>query len=364
MRSHHGMSHRIVSRALLSLVLLACAAGAAFAGSEERKGTSGAHELGLAVGPRGSALGSPVVSDASGIVAMFWNPAGLATLEGTEVMFTHQQFFAEMDLNYAALATRWAGGVIGFDAKVLSIGDIIVTTEDAPEGTGEILNPTFAVIGLTYGRQFTDRVLFGGTAHYVTEQIGSNHASGMAFDFGVQYLTGWNGLKLGMTMQNFGTSMKFEGADFETNLLPPDSDPQASNRTFSSTSSSFEMPSHFALAASYDAWTSNQQRLAALGSFQNNNFGLDNFGLGLEWNFRSLYALRGSWFGEFGTTGGADEDSQAEFHSGGDLYTGYALGGAAYIRTGDQGRMGVEVAWRPVQEFFDDIIEVGLKIKF
>jgi hypothetical protein len=361
MRSHHI---RIVSRALWTLVLLACATGAAQAGSDERKGTSGAHELRLGVGPRGSALGSPVVADVSGIEAMFWNPAGIAGLEGTEAMFTHQQYFAEMDLNYAALATRWLGGVLGFDAKVLSIGDIIVTTEDAPQGTGEILNPTFAVIGVTYGRQFTDRVLFGGTLHYVNEAIGANRASGLAFDFGVQYLTGWHGMKLGMAMQNFGQSMEFTGSDFETNLLPPDSDPQASNRTFSSTSASFEMPSSFALAASYDAWAANQQRLAIMGSFQNNNFELDNFGLGAEWSYRDLYALRGSWFGEFGTVSGPDDDSSLEFHSGNDLYSGYALGAAAAIKTGDVGKIGIEVAWRPVQEFFDDVLEVGIKFRF
>jgi hypothetical protein len=42
-----------------------------------------------------------------------------------------------MTLNYAAIAAKVGKvGVLGVHAKVLSIGDVIVTTEDAPDGTG------------------------------------------------------------------------------------------------------------------------------------------------------------------------------------------------------------------------------------
>jgi opacity protein-like surface antigen len=159
--------------------------------------------------------------------------------------------------------------------------------------------------------------------------------------------------------------MEFEGSDFEVNLVPPGSDPQASNRTFRSTSAAFEMPSYFTLAATYDLWKQDQQRLAALGSFQNNNFALDHLAGGLEWTYRESYALRASWFGSFGSTGAADdEDSEVEFDSGDDLYSGFALGAGASIRTGDTGRLGFDIAWRPVREWFDDVVEVGLKFGF
>ena len=55
--------------------------------------------------------------------------------------------------------------------KVLNVGDITVTTEDAPEGTGEILTPNFAVVGLTYGRRMTDRVLIGLTGSFINEKV-------------------------------------------------------------------------------------------------------------------------------------------------------------------------------------------------
>jgi hypothetical protein len=170
------------------------------------------------------------------VTAGFWNPAGLGTLEGTEALFTHTQYIADMSVNYAAIAVKAGGfGTLGFSAKVLSIGDIIVTTEQAPDGTGEIMSPTFGVFGVSWGRQFTDRVQFGAGVNYVNESIASARASGVAFDFGLQYLTGFNGLQFGIVMKNFGTTMSFDGADFDNTLQPPTGDPSQENRTYRST---------------------------------------------------------------------------------------------------------------------------------
>ncbi|HYM82261.1 MAG TPA: PorV/PorQ family protein [Candidatus Limnocylindria bacterium] len=350
--------------ALTGLVLL-CAAAPVWAGNEGRKGTSGAHELRLPVGPRGSALGGSVVGDVTGVESIFWNPAGLGALEGTQALFSHTQYFAEQKLNFAAVATQLGGfGVIGLNVKVLSIGDIIVTTEDAPEGTGDVISPTFTVLGLSLARQFTDRVLFGGTVNLVNERILNTTASGVAFDLGVQYLTGWRGLKLGMAMKNFGTSMEFDGDDFETNIRPPDSDPTSANRTFRSTSTSFEMPSYFTLAATYDVLTAAENRLALLGSFQNNNFIGDNVSGGAEWNYRNTFALRGSYFASIvSSTDPITGEDSGDVKGGDDLYTGLAFGAGARVTTGGS-KLGIDVAYRPVRDFFDDTVEVGLRLEF
>jgi hypothetical protein len=366
-RSHSSRrgSRGLAIGALAGLALLCVGSLPALAGNEGRKGTSGALELQIPVGPRGTALGGSVVGDVDGVESIFWNPAGLGSLEGTEAMFTHTSYFADQKVNFASVATKLGDfAVIGLNVKVLSIGDIIVTTEDAPDGTGDVLSPTFAVFGLSLARQFTDRVLFGGTMNLVNERILNNTASGIAFDFGVQYLTGWRGLRLGMVMKNFGTSMKFDGPDFETNLRPPDSDPTSANRTFRSTSASFEMPSYFTLAATYDMLSSPEQKLAMLGSFQNNNFGGDNVSGGLEWSYRNTFAVRGSYFGSIiSATDPITGQDSGEVKGGDDLYTGLAFGAGAKVKTGGT-RLAVDVAYRPVRDFFDDTVEVGLKLNF
>jgi hypothetical protein len=355
---------------ILALVLLALRAGAvvpAQAGSNGRKGTEGAPELTIAVGARGSALGGAVVGDASGVEAMFWNPAGLGTLTKTETMFSHTQYFADMTLNYAAVASKLGDfGVLGFSAKVLSVGDIIVTTESAPEGTGEIAQPTFTVLGLTWAKQFTDRVLFGASGNLVSERVINQSATGMAFDFGVQYVTDWRGLKLGMVMKNFGSGMTYSGPGSELSLLPPDQDPSGQPRIFTSETSSFELPSFFTMGGSCDLYSVPQYRITALGALQNNNFQGNALRAGLEWRYRDQFALRGSYYGSFvGTTNANTAVDESRFQGGDDLYTGLALGGGVNLRVGDTSRMGVDVTWRPVRNgYFDDIIDIGLKLSF
>jgi len=358
---------RLIILALVLLALLAGAAAPALAGSNGRKGTEGAPELSIPVGPRGEALGGAVVGDVNGVEAMFWNPAGLGTLPKTEAMFSHTQYFADMKLNYAAIASNLGNfGVLGFSAKVLSVGDVIVTTEAAPEGTGEIAQPTFTVLGFTWAKQFTDRVVFGTTGSLVSEHIINQSATGVAFDFGVQYLTGWRGLKMGMVMKNFGPGMTYSGPGTEISLIPADQDPSGQPRIFTSETSSFELPSYFTMGGSIDAYSTPQYRLTLLGALQNNNFQGNAMRAGVEWGYRDLVALRGSYFGSYrGTTDPNTAEDHSKFVGGDDLYTGLALGGGVKVRTGDTGRLGVDFTWRPVRQgLFDDIIDVGIKLNF
>ena len=357
--------NRLAIRALGLAALLALAVGSAWAGSDERKGTSGATELLIPVGPRSSAMGGASSSDVTGIEAIYWNPAGLAMLERTEAQFSHITYFAGMDVNYGALAMKAGGlGSLGLSAKVLSIGEIIVTTETAPDGTGEIIEPTFTVLTGSWGRQFTDRVNFGASINYVSERVLSMSASGVAMDFGVQYITGWSGLILSMTMKNFGNSMTYTGDNLSVNVQPPGSDPTASNRTLNFSSSNFEMPSYFTLAAGYDAWRQGESAMRFRGSFQNNNFVGDHYTLAAEYNYKEYAAVRGSWFGTATTsTDPATLEDSMNFDSGDDLYSGFALGGSFMVKTGET-RLGVDIAWKPAREFFDDIVEVGLRFEF
>src|SRR5262245_34537716 len=80
------------------------------AGSVERMGTNGAPELLISVGPRSNALGGNAVADVTGSEALFWNPAGLAVLKGTEVVLSHIDHIGETDVNFFSIATK-AGSI-------------------------------------------------------------------------------------------------------------------------------------------------------------------------------------------------------------------------------------------------------------
>ena len=340
--------------ALLALLLVA---GTAHAGSDERQGTSGANELRIPVGPRSTALGGTTVADAYGPEALYWNPAGLATMNETDVYFSHLSYIADMGVNYFAVTTKAGSfGNIGFSAKMLDVGDVFVTTEAAPEGTGEVLSPTFATFGLSYARQFTDRVRFGATAQFINETVREARARGVAFDFGFQYDTGYNGLAFGFVMKNFGTAMEFSGSDFEFNVPVPDAEPSASNRTVTSTSSSFEMPSYFQIGAGYDlinagSAASSNNHLRVLGTFSSMNFTPDEVRGGAEYSYKDMFALRAGY-------GSRVSNSDA------DVYNGFSFGAGLNLKIGSTSRLRFDYANRMVKEFFDDTNEFAVRLTF
>src|SRR5439155_4633028 len=207
-------------------------------------------------------------------------------------VFTHTKYIADIDLNYFGVAQSFGDwGSLGFSAKVLSIGEMLRTTEDSPDGNGETFSPTFSTLGLTYARRMTDRVNFGGTVYYVAERIMQETAAGAAFDFGFQYDTGFSGVRLGMSMKNFGRQMTFTGSDLERDVRLSTDDPQAKARTLTLTSSDFELPSYFQLGTSVPL-TRGVNEVTAYGSYQSNSFGLDNGCAGAEFAYRKTGALR------------------------------------------------------------------------
>ena len=344
----------LAAAAAIALVAIGVAGSVtpARAGSEERQGTSGAGELKIPVGPRSTALAGTTVADAYGAEAIYWNPAGLGNLNGTQAYFSHLGYIADMNVNYFALVTK-AGdfGSIGFSAKVLDVGDVVVTTEEAPDGTGEVMSPSFSVLGLTYARQFTDKVRFGATAQFVNEKVENASARGLAFDFGFQYDTGYNGLVFGFVMKNFGSSMEFTGSDFEFNVPIPDAEPGSANRTVTTTAAPFEMPSYFQMGLTYDIVRQEQNQFKILGTFMSNNFTPDEFRGGAEYTYKDQFALRAG-YGRRVT--GADAD----------VYDGFSWGAGLNLGIGSSTKMRFDYSNRMVKSFFDDTHEFAVGLNF
>ncbi|MEW5795197.1 MAG: PorV/PorQ family protein [Candidatus Zixiibacteriota bacterium] len=317
-------------RIVLSMaVLLALCISTAFAGNADRIGSAGAQELRIPYGSRGTAMGGAVVANTSGIESMFWNPAGLATLEGTEAMFSYLPYIADIDQNFVGIATHIEDfGTIGAGVKIMSIGDIEETTQEAPDGTGRIFSPSLAVINLTYARILTANVSFGATAMFINEQIHEVRASGLAFDVGFLYNPGWHGVRLGLAMKNYGAEMQFQGRGFEVPLEP--------RRPGSANAASFDLPASINIGMAYD-FIDNGDNLATLtGNFAANTYSNDVIQGGFEYGYKGLYFIRG----------GYNYSQQDEW------IHGATLGGGLTLEMGET-RMTFEYAWNET-EFFDD----------
>jgi hypothetical protein len=290
---------RVVDRLLVLFLvgLLVLATDAAYAGRGDKSGTSGAPELLIPVGGREIAMGGAGVATSSGVDAIFWNPAGLSRMpKNTEALFSHMNYIADIGVEYFAVGANFEGiGAIGLSLKSISFGDIEVTTADVPDGTGQKFSPTFVTIGLTYSRLLTDRISVGLTGNLISERIDRVSASGIAFNFGVQYsgFANVNGLSIGVAVKNIGTPMQFGGsgllreASATDNLRPP--------ADYLIEAQSDELPSVIELGVAYRRQFDEKNSLTGMVMFENNNMSYDQYKVGLEYAFQDLFFIRGGW---------------------------------------------------------------------
>jgi Type IX secretion system protein PorV len=335
--------------------ILLLGAGTAWAGGLDRLGTSGAQELRIPTGAAAIAMGGAGVAQGDGLTHLFWNPAALASTDNSEAIVSYSTYLADSKVNYGAVSTKvGSAGMVALSAKVLNIGDITVTTEDAPEGTGQILNPNFAVIGVSYGRRMTDRVLLGATGMFINERVADVSARGVALDLGVQYDTGWRGLRFGFAMKNIGPNMRFDGGSLEERIILPDDDPSAQPHVVQLEATSFELPSYLQIGAAYDLRFAEKTDATVVGAFQGNNFSTDEYRLGAEFRIGGVLALRGGFQGQLAVS---EEDRQTDY-----LYN-FTYGAGFNFKLSDH-PLNFDWAGTHVGEFFGDNQQFSLRYAF
>ncbi len=295
-----------IAAVVLAPTLLMSAAGAAYAAGPDRAGTAAANELLIPVGGRAMALGGASVATTSGLEALHWNPAGLSRASNdAELMVSTMSYLADVRVNYIAAGARFASvGSFGLDIKALNFGDIPITTEDQPDGTGGEFSPTFFTLGLHYGRNLTDRISVGGTSHYVINRIERVEGTALSFSAGLQYanLADVDGLNLGVAVKHIGQRMQYDGPGLLRRggldgLRRPPAD-------YKVQASSADLPSLFEIGLGYRYRPSGLGELNIHSVFRHNNYTYDQFRTGVEYGVTRMLSLRAG----FDYASSSDED--------------------------------------------------------
>ncbi len=295
-RKEQTMNKHTITTSLLVCLLMVLAVQGVFAGRADKSGTAAAPQLLIPVGPRMIALGGTSIATINGIEALYWNPAGITkSTRESNATFSHLNYLADIGVEYVGVSSKFEGlGTLGLSIKSLTFGDIAVTTEEQPDGTGELISPTFFTLGVTFAKQLADRVSVGLTLNHITEKIERASAAGIAFNVGVQYsgVGGVDGLNLGVVVKNIGPQMQYEG----TGLLREGS---AEDVSYSSLvqlqAATAELPSVMEIGLGYTKAFDETNSLNLTGLFQNNNFSDDEYKVGLEYAYSDLLYLRGGY---------------------------------------------------------------------
>ena len=166
----------------------------------------------IGVGARAVAMGEAFVGVADDSSTIYWNPGGLGILSRKEFSATHLQWFE--GINYEGLTyihPTEEKGTFGVDFRYLHMDALKKTVVNSSSSTGYDELGTFSsydmMVTVGYGKQILPHFNLGIGLKYIKETIDDKDATAIAGDFGLLY--DLRGGKIGLSLQNLGTKLKF-----------------------------------------------------------------------------------------------------------------------------------------------------------
>lgn len=238
----------------------------------QRPGSTSAQFLKIGVSPRAVGMGNAYISVVKGAEATYYNPAALAWMRQTDVTFNHTEWFAGLNLEFAAISQPFGRvSTFGVSFTALYTDEMKVRTPLQPDGTGETFYAGAYRVGLSYSRFLTDRVTLGGTLNYTHLSLFSGFsANAISGDIGILYITHFRDFSFGVKIANFGSEVKF-------------------------VNESYPLPGNFTFGLSMNVIDGDEQKLLVSFSAEKPNDGEPLGQLGVEWNWGNVFFVRAGY---------------------------------------------------------------------
>ncbi len=300
-------------RKLIILIAILSAAPSLFAGNPDRIGQAGATQLNINGFGRSSGWGWAAVSSVSGLESIYNNIGGLAYTDQTEIIFSRTAWLMGSDINintFGFSQNLGGNGVLGVGIMSYDIGDIPITTIEQPDGGIGTYKPRFTNISAAYSKRFTESISGGIGVKVFSESITNVKAQGVAIDAGIQYITTFrkddkhkeNDVKFGISLKNIGPDAKYAGDGLSYKLQDPITNV---DYTVNQRAAKFNLPTLMNIGASYDIRLDKNDetywhRLTPAATFTNNAFASNQWTVGLEYGYKSMFQLRAGYAYEKG----------------------------------------------------------------
>lgn len=179
-------------------------------------GTTSASFLDIGVGARSLSMGGAFTSVANDATALYWNPAGITSITRPTSHFYYAPWFVDIDFTHgSAVIPMGRAGTLGLSLTSVNMEEMKVRTIKEPDGTGELFEVSNLALATSYARRLTDRFSFGFNIKLIQESIWHMDASTIAADIGCLFVTKNRGIRIGMSISNFGSKMMLKGYDTE-----------------------------------------------------------------------------------------------------------------------------------------------------
>lgn len=271
--------------------------GQSFVSNVSKRGTSAATFLSIGQSSRAIGMGSAFVGVKGDPSDLYWNPAGIASIDGISIMFDHTNWIADVNYNFFAGTYNVEGlGTLGLSVIISDIGDMQVTTINQPEGTGQTFSATDFAVSLAYAVNLTDNFAIGFNPKFIYQSIWNTNASAFAMDMGVQYITPFDDMILAMSISNFGTKMKLEG---NSALILYDADPFSNGNNDKIpaylATESWALPLIFRVGLAYEPVRTEDHRLLLAVDALHPSDNYESVNVGAEYTFMNIFSIRGGY---------------------------------------------------------------------
>jgi hypothetical protein len=260
----------------------------------EKVGTIGGQSLKIGIGARPAAMGEAFVAVSEDPVSVYWNPAGIARLDGQAITLNHATWPADIRISQAAYVFspgRRLPGKLAISARSMWMDVEPVRTPYRPNGTGEYWDAGEMAIGVSYARAFTDKFSAGITVNYFKSALADVVAQTATVDFGTIYNTGVRGFKIGIAIQNVGSDMEYSGTI----------NPEGQEIDF--VGERVKLPILFRVGSAIDLYQHEAHSVVTAFDFSHPPDNAERASWGVEYGFNDYLFLRGGYKFNFDSEG-------------------------------------------------------------
>lgn len=183
----------------------------------DKAGTCGLSFLKIGIGARPVGMGEAFTAISGDVNCLYWNPAGLAKIEGINLTFMHNRWFQEISSDYLATAFKIKENSIGVSLALNRVPDIEVRDKPTAEPIGTF-DAEDLVFTLGYAKSLGGKFDLGVSIKGLYQKIYTYEASGLGFDIGGIYVLD-DKFQFGTAILNLGPEMKFEEEKFSLPLI-------------------------------------------------------------------------------------------------------------------------------------------------
>ncbi len=180
--------------------------------ANSKTGTTAFPFLKINPGARAVAMGSAFTGLADDEMAVYYNPAGLAQLEGKRFIAEYQNYIADINSGMVGVILPTSlDRVFSFHISYLNYGDF-TQTDESGNVTGEF-GGSDMLFGVSYAIRIKPTIMIGATGKFIYESLQDYSATGAALDLGAKYVSDRNRYHAGIMIQNLGAQLSALGEE-------------------------------------------------------------------------------------------------------------------------------------------------------